>query len=143
MAAESADFFAKPGLSESPGLVQRDAASVFGKDCSLQRPDAVLLRLLNESFEKCFADALSPYGGSHVDRNLRHACLHLAWGDAAQRRPGYDVGFCSHDQTGMLVMVGVPLFPAGRFRFEGRISSGDAFLIDRLDDGPVFGPWVQ
>ena len=70
---------------------------VLGKDASLQGPDAVKFRFLDERFQKRFADAAAPRRSSHVNGDLCDSSVNTATGDRAERGPAEDLLSFSRD----------------------------------------------
>lgn len=133
-AVSPAEPLAPAHLSKAAPEMKTDARYVLRKDSGLKRPDAALLRCLDERFEQSATHSLSPPLFSDVDAHLRDPCVNASAGDRTQRGPPDDppatIAITTRDQTAFSQMRGAPLLPRWHVSLKGSISGRNPFKVD-------------
>src|SRR6202012_3104812 len=91
LAMHAPDALAPAHNPESCFLVKTNAGGILGENPSLQSPDAVTLRLLDQLGQQRGANSLPPLVLCEVNADLGHAAVDFAAGHGTQRRPPHDI----------------------------------------------------
>lgn len=122
---------------ESARTVQCDARFILRKYRCLKRPDAVRLRLINETVEQPPSYSLPSSGRRNVHAHLCHAFVDFSRRDRAESGPSDNCSVVLRDESARSEVRSVPPVPVGHGGFECCLSCSDSFGVDRPNIRPV------
>jgi hypothetical protein len=133
----AANSFARANDSKSRLLVQEDAGLVLRKDSCLQRPDAVLLRRIDQCAQQLSSKPVAADVLGYVDAHLGHTSINAPARNRAQRGPAHDSALQTRHQPARRQVAFVPFFPFGRRLFERGIAGRDPLKINLAHRRPI------